>query len=95
MSLRRNTADGGTERVIAIVNLDFASELPPSAQALLAAIGLAQPGEAILVRRASRVARAMWDRPERALRPAVSAQLSAARQEAQIKEVQVEFLGSG
>lgn len=95
VSLRRNTGDGGTERVIAIVNLDFASELPPSAQALLAAIGLAQPGEAILVRRASRVARAMWDRPERALRPAVSAQLSAARQEAQIKEVQVEFLGNG
>lgn len=94
VSLRRNT-ESGTERVTALINLDFTSDLPPSTQALLAAIGLAQPGEAILIRRASRIARAMWERPERALRPAVNAQLSAARQEAQMKEVQVEFLGSG
>lgn len=94
VSMRRNTDQGGTERVTTLVNLDFTADLPPSAQALLAAISLAQPGEAILVRRASRVAQALWQKPERALRPAVHAQLSAARQEAQAKAVQVDFLGN-
>lgn len=93
VSLRRNTESGGTERVIALITLDFSSELPPSAQALLAAIGLAQPGETLLVRRASRVAQALWQKPERALRTGVSAHLSAARQAMQEQHIQVEFLG--
>lgn len=93
VSLRR-TGESGTERVTALVSLDYASDLPPSAQALLAAIYLAQPGETLVVRRASRVAQALWQRPERALRPAVQAQLQAARGQAQEKQVQVDFLGT-
>lgn len=89
VSLRR-----GGERVTALVPLDLHSEVPPSAQALLAAVGLAQPGEALTVRRASRVAQALWQRPERALRSAAQSQLQLARQVADASGVQVEFLAS-
>ncbi|MDK2012341.1 MULTISPECIES: ribonuclease H [unclassified Deinococcus] len=83
------------ERVTAHVPLDLSSDVPPSAQALLAAVGLALPGEALLIRRASRVAQALWQRPERALRPAAQAQLHHARRAADENGVQVEFLGTG
>ncbi|PTA67731.1 ribonuclease H [Deinococcus arcticus] len=83
------------ERVTAHVPLDFASEVPPSAQALLAAVGLALPGEVLVVRRASKVAQALWQRPERALRPGAQALLQGARRAADESGVQVEFLGVG
>ncbi|GHF40367.1 ribonuclease HI [Deinococcus metalli] len=89
VSLRR-----ASERVTALVALDLESEVPPSAQALMAAVGLAQPGEAILVRRASRVAQALWRRPERALRLAAQSQLREARSLADASGVQVDFLAS-
>ena len=89
VSLRR-----AGERVTALVPLDLASEVPPSAQALMAAVGLAQPGESLVVRRASRVAQALWRRPERALRLGAQSQLRAARQVADATGVQVEFLAS-
>nr|WP_255639183.1 ribonuclease H [Deinococcus betulae] len=90
VSLRREG-----ERVTAHVPLDFASEVPPSAQALLAAVGLALPGEVLVVRRASKVAQALWQRPERALRPTAQALLQGARRAADESGVQVEFLGAG
>lgn len=90
VSLRRSG-----ERVTAHVTLDPMSDVPPSAQALLAAVELAQPGESLLVRRASKVAQALWQRPERALRPAAQARLLGARQRAEAWGVQVEFLGVG
>ncbi|WP_034386327.1 ribonuclease HI [Deinococcus sp. YIM 77859] len=83
------------ERVTALVNLDPLSDVPPSAQALLAAVTLARPGEVLVVRRASKVAQALWQRPERALRPAAQAQLTQARQQADGLGVQVEFQGTG
>ncbi|UBV42303.1 ribonuclease H [Deinococcus taeanensis] len=83
------------ERVTAHVPLDFGSEVPPSAQALLAAVGLALPGEVLVVRRASKVAQALWQRPERALRPGAQALLRGARRSADENGVQVEFLGVG
>ena len=89
VSLRRSG-----ERVTALVPLDLHSEVPPSAQALLAAVGLAQPGEALMVRRASRVAQALWQRPERALRSAAQSQLREARLVADSSGVQVEFQAS-
>ncbi|EYB69328.1 hypothetical protein DEIPH_ctg008orf0042 [Deinococcus phoenicis] len=90
VSLRRHG-----ERVTAHVNLDPLSDVPPSAQALLAAVTLARPGEVLLVRRASKVAQALWQRPERALLPAAHALLSRARQVADGLGVQVEFQGTG
>ncbi|WP_309573388.1 ribonuclease H [Deinococcus sp.] len=89
VSLRR-----ASERVTALVALDLESEVPPSAQALLAAVGLALPGEVIVVRRASPVAQALWRRPERALRLDAQSQLRAARLVADESGVQVEFLVS-
>lgn len=83
------------ERVTALVNLDPLSAVPPSAQALLAAVTLARPGEVLLVRRASKVAQALWQRPERALRPAALAQLQEARQAADGLGVQVQFQTAG
>lgn len=88
ISLRRHG-----ERLLAWVPLDALSELPPSTQALLAAVTLARPGEALRVRRASKVAQALWQRPERAL-PGAHGVLQAARAEAERQGVTVEFLGS-
>ncbi|GGI79375.1 ribonuclease HI [Deinococcus wulumuqiensis] len=87
VSLRRSG-----ERVSALVPLDPLSETPPSAQALLAAVTLARPGERLLVRRASKVAQALWLRPERALLPAAHARLAQARAQAEAQGVEVDFL---
>ncbi|MEF2276948.1 ribonuclease H family protein [Deinococcus sp. YIM 134068] len=81
------------ERVTAHIHLDPLSAVPPSAQALLAAVTLARPGELLLVRRASKVAQALWQRPERALLPLAHATLREARQAADGLGVQVEFRG--
>jgi hypothetical protein len=86
VSLRRHG-----ERVTAHVNLDPLSDVPPSAQALLAAVTLARPGEVLFVRRASKVAQALWQRPERALLPGAHALLALARQTADGLGVQVQF----
>lgn len=88
VSLRRHG-----ERVTAHVHLDPLSALPPSAQALLAAVTLARPGELLLVRRASKVAQALWQRPERALRPGAHTALAQAREDADGRGVQVQFQG--
>ncbi|GHG08156.1 hypothetical protein GCM10017783_20930 [Deinococcus piscis] len=79
------------ERVSAEVPLDPLDPLPPSAQALLAAAALAQPGETVRVRRASKLARALWDNPLRSLLPAAQARLLAARAQADSAGVVVEF----
>ena len=75
----------------AYVALDPLSQTPPSAQALLAAIALAQPGERLLVRRAGKLAQALWQRPERALLPAAHTQLCGVRAWAEAQGVVVEF----
>lgn len=95
VTLRRNTGQGQAERVAALVQIDPTSDVPPSVQVLLAALQLAQPGEVLSVRRASRVAQALWQKPERALRPAVNASLRSARALADGQGVTVEFLGTG
>ncbi|WP_102125567.1 RNase H family protein [Deinococcus planocerae] len=90
VSLRRHG-----ERVTAHVRLDPLSAVPPSAQALLAAVTLARPGEVLFVRRASKVAQALWQRPERALLPDALARLQEARQTADGLGVQVQFQKTG
>ncbi|WP_261663218.1 ribonuclease HI [Deinococcus sp. Marseille-Q6407] len=79
------------ERVSAEVPLDPLDPLPPSAQALLAAAALARDGETLRVRRASKLARALWDNPLRSLLPAAQARLLAARAQADAAGVAVEF----
>lgn len=86
VSLRRSG-----ERVSALVPLDPLSETPPSAQALLAALALAQPNERLVVRRASKVAQALWQRPERALLPSAYHRIAGARAQAEAQGVVVEF----
>lgn len=86
VSLRRSG-----ERVSALVPLDPLSETPPSAQALLAALALAQPNERLVVRRASKVAQALWQRPERALLPSAYRRIAGARAQAEAQGVVVEF----
>ena len=61
--------------------------------ALLAAVNLARPQETLLVRRASKVAQALWQRPERALRPAAQTQVTQARNQADESGIQVQFQG--
>lgn len=88
MTLRR-----ARERVTAHVPFDPLSELPPSVHALLAAVQLAQPHETLRVRRASKVAQALWLKPERALRPGAQSQVTQARAEADALGILVEFQG--
>ena len=94
ISLRRRTPAGGVEHVSTQVTTDPASDVPPSVQVLLAALQLARPGESLLVRRASRVAQALWHKPERALRPGVHAALARARDRAAGEGLEVQFLGT-
>lgn len=94
VSLRRVGAAGHAERLTAHITFDPQSDVPPSVQVLLAALQLAQPGEQLVVRRASRIAQALWHRPERALRPAVQSQLLAARLCTQQQGVLIEFVGA-
>lgn len=79
------------ERVSAEVPLDPLNSLPPSAQVLLAAVNLAQPGELLRIRRTSKLARALWDNPLRSLLPEAQAQLLSARAQADRAGVVVEF----
>ena len=79
------------ERVTAEVPLDPLDPLPPSAQALLAAVALARGGETLRVRRASKLARALWNNPLRSILPGAQAQLLAARAQADGAGVVVEF----
>ncbi|MFC4426619.1 ribonuclease HI [Deinococcus navajonensis] len=88
VSLRRRT-----ERVTAHVPFDPLSAVPPSVQALLAAVSLAQPQEILAVRRASKIAQALWLKPERALRDQAQAEIVQARQHADEHGVQVQFQG--
>ena len=67
------------ERVRLELPLDPAAPLPPSAQALLGAIGLAQAGEVLMVRRASALAQAIWEKPLRALEGEARSAVEAAR----------------
>lgn len=79
------------ERVSAEVMPDPLAPVPPSAQVLLAAVALAQPAETLRVRRASKLARALWQNPLRSLLPEAQAQLLAARAQADGAGVVVEF----
>lgn len=79
------------ERISAEVPLDPLNSLPPSAQVLLAAVRLAQPGEHLRVRRTTKLARALWDNPLRSLLPDAQATLLAARAQADGSGVVVEF----
>lgn len=67
------------ERVRLELPLDPAAPLPPSAQALLGAIGLAQAGEVLMVRRASALAQAIWEKPLRALEGEARSAVEVAR----------------
>lgn len=93
ITLRRNK-DGQTERVTALIRMDADSDVPPSVQVLLAALKLAQPGERLTIRRASRIAQALWQKPERALRSTLNAHLVRARENADGQGVTVQFLGT-
>lgn len=86
VSLRRRS-----ERVTAHVPFDPLSAVPPSVQALLAAVSLAQPQETLAVRRASKIAQALWLKPERALRDAAQAAIAQARLHADEHGVLVQF----
>lgn len=80
VGLRRGTAGGRAERVSTQVALRLDSEMPPSVQLLLAAVALARPGETVQIRRASKLAQAMWKSPRRALRPGVQEELARMQQ---------------
>jgi ribonuclease HI len=86
VSLRR-----AGERVRLDLPLDPAAPLPPSAQALLGAVGLAQSGEVLLLRRASSLAQAIWEKPVRALEGVARSAVEAARQQAEELGVTVLF----
>ncbi|WP_291425250.1 ribonuclease H [Deinococcus sp.] len=94
ISLRRRGSSEQLETVTREVRTDPNSDIPPSVQVLLAALQLAQPGESLMIRRASRIAQALWHRPERALRPAVNATLIEARQRASGQGLEILFLGT-
>lgn len=86
ISVRRSS-----ERMTAFVHLDPLSDIPPSTQILLAAVHMARPGEQLMVRRASKIAQAMWQKPERALRGKAHMALQHSRQRADRMGVQVQF----
>ena len=79
------------ERVRLELPLDPAAPLPPSAQALLGAAGLAQEGEVLLVRRATALAQAIWEKPLRALEGEARSAVQAARVHAEELGVTVLF----
>ncbi|WP_424950356.1 ribonuclease H [Deinococcus sp.] len=79
------------ERVRLDLPLDPAAPLPPSAQALLGAVGLAQGGEVLLLRRATALAQAIWEKPLRALEGEARAAVQAARAQAEALGVTVVF----
>ncbi|WP_456832361.1 ribonuclease H [Deinococcus sp. UYEF24] len=79
------------ERVRLELPLDPAAPLPPSAQALLGAAGLAQAGEVLLVRRATALAQAIWEKPLRALEGEARSAVQAARTRAEELGVTVLF----
>ncbi|WP_407569692.1 ribonuclease HI [Deinococcus altitudinis] len=79
------------ERVRLELPLNPAAPLPPSAQALLGAAGLAQAGEVLLVRRASALAQALWEKPLRALEGEARSAVQAARAQAEALGVTVLF----
>ncbi len=91
VSLRRSTPAGQSERVTAHLTPDPHAEIPASVQALLAALALMQPGETVLVRRASPLAQALWQRPERALRAGLQESLLLARRTADEQGFQLQF----
>lgn len=84
-----------SERVAQELPLEPLSVVPPSAQALLAALRLVQPGEKVQIRRASKLAQALWLSPARALREQALTQLSQARAQADAAGIVVEFIGVG
>jgi ribonuclease HI len=79
------------ERVQLDLPLDPAAPLPPSAQALLGAVGLAQQGEVLLLRRASALAQAIWEKPLRALEGEAREAVQVARQAAEELGITVLF----
>ncbi len=79
------------ERVRLDLPLDPAAPLPPSAQALLGAVGLAQEGEVLLLRRATALAQAIWEKPLRALEGEARAAVEAAKAQAKALGVTVLF----
>ncbi|WP_407540734.1 ribonuclease H [Deinococcus radiomollis] len=79
------------ERVRLELPLDPAAPLPPSAQALLGAAGLAQAGEVLLVRRVTVLAQAIWEKPLRALEGEARSAVQAARAHAEELGVTVLF----
>ncbi|MFC4456469.1 RNase H family protein [Deinococcus sonorensis] len=90
VSLRR-----AGERVTLQFPVDPVAPLPPTVQVLIAVLSLAQPQETLLIRRASRLAQAIWERPVRALEGEARDAVQAARSEAAEKRVQVLFEEAG
>ena len=79
------------ERLSFSVGLDPLDQLPPSTQALLTAIHLAETGEILAVRGAPKLARALWDNPIRTLHEGAQARLLAAKAWAAAQGVEVIF----
>ncbi|WP_425146845.1 ribonuclease HI [Deinococcus sp.] len=79
------------ERVTLHLPLDPAAALPASVQALLGAASLAQAGETLLIRRASALAQAIWEKPLRALEGAAREAVQAAKETALEQGVTVLF----
>ncbi|GGR25304.1 ribonuclease H family protein [Deinococcus ruber] len=79
------------EKVTLELPLDPAAPLPSTAQALLGAVALAQPGETLLIRRASKLARAIWEKPQRALEGAAREAVQAGRHAVQERGITVLF----
>ena len=79
------------EKIRLELPLDPAAPLPSTAQALLGAVALAQPHETLLVRRASALAQALWEKPQRALAGAAREAIEAARAAALARGVTVLF----
>lgn len=92
VNLRRGVAGGLAERVTTQVPLQQDTERPPSVQLLLAAVAQAQAGETLHIRRASKLAQAMWDSPRRALREALRAELEQAQAWANAQEIRLVFV---
>ncbi len=86
LSLRRSH-----EQVTAHIDLDPLCAVPPSAQALLAAVNLAKAGEVVVIRRASKIAKALWNKPERTLLEEAKTRLLYAKAQAEFYGISVLF----
>ncbi|WP_293915201.1 RNase H family protein [Deinococcus sp.] len=79
------------ERISAQVPQTVGDPLARSVRALITAVGLARPGETLVVTHASRLAAALWEKPHRALPGAAQDAVQSAKAQAGTREIQVIF----